>query len=64
MGGDNYYYYSIVLENGKFVMKEKVYVTDYITDNALTFLEGKKSQEEPFCLNIHYTAPHAPWDRH
>lgn len=47
MGGDNYYY-SIVLENGKFVMKEKVYVTDYITDNALTFLEGKKVKRSHF----------------
>ncbi len=63
MGGDNYYY-PVVLENGKFVMKEKVYVTDYITDNALTFLEEQKGKEEPFYLSIHYTAPHAPWDKH
>ena len=63
MGGDNYYY-PVVLEDGKFVMKENVYVTDYITENALTFLDEQKEGENPFYLSVHYTAPHAPWDKH
>ena len=62
MGGDNYYY-PIVLENNEFVMKKDVYVTDYITDHALAFLEQQKGKEEPFYLSVHYTAPHAPWDK-
>ena len=40
------------------------YVTDVITDNALGFLESRLDSENPFSLNVHYTAPHAPWDRH
>jgi arylsulfatase A-like enzyme len=42
---------------------EPRYVTDAITDNALRFLEGRKKHDEPFCLSVHYTAPHSPWDR-
>ncbi len=60
MGGDNYYY-PVALENGEFVMKENVYVTDYITDNALDFLRNHRDPEKPFCLAVHYTAPHSPW---
>jgi arylsulfatase A-like enzyme len=59
MGGDNYYY-PVALENGEFVMKENTYVTDYITDNALDFLRTRQ-QDKPFCLAVHYTAPHSPW---
>ena len=40
------------------------YVTDVITDNALGYLESRLGSENPFSLNVHYTAPHAPWDRH
>lgn len=39
------------------------YVSDLITDNALEFLETQKGTDQPFCLNVHYTAPHAPWGR-
>ena len=39
------------------------YVSDLITDNALDFLEAQKDTDQPFCLNVHYTAPHAPWGR-
>lgn len=63
MGGDNYYY-PTVLEAGQFVMKEKVYVTDYITEKALTFLDEQKDKESPFYLSVHYTAPHSPWEKH
>ena len=59
MGGDNYYY-PVALENGKMTMKRGIYVTDYITDNALGFLR-QRDPEQPFFLAVHYTAPHSPW---
>ncbi|MCH7970145.1 MAG: sulfatase-like hydrolase/transferase, partial [Chloroflexi bacterium] len=40
------------------------YVSDVITDNALGYLESRLGSEKPFSLNVHYTAPHAPWERH
>ncbi len=58
-GGENYMY-PIVWEDGKMVMKHNCYVTDYITDNAVRFLE-QRDQSRPFCLAVHYTAPHSPW---
>lgn len=60
MGGDNYYH-PVTLVNGKMSMKHGVYVTDYITDNALNFLRSGRDAEKPFCLAVHYTAPHSPW---
>ena len=60
MGGDNYYY-PIVLQNGQFTMLRGTYITDYITENALGFLEGQ-TDGRPFYLSVHCTAPHSPWD--
>lgn len=62
MGGDNYYY-PVVLKNDEFVMERETYVTDYITNQAIKFMEQEKGSEAPFYLSVHYTAPHAPWDK-
>ncbi len=58
-GAENYMF-PIVYENGRMVMKHNCYVTDYITDNAINFLHSRE-RDKPFCLSIHYTAPHSPW---
>ena len=42
--------------------QEKRYVTDLITDHALTFLEELSAQAAPHYLGVHYTAPHSPWE--
>lgn len=65
MGGDNYFY-PTVLKDGAFRMLRGTYLTDYITDNALDFLETYGHEKEPFYLSVHYTAPHSPWgaDQH
>ena len=42
--------------------QEKRYVTDLITDHALTFLEELSAQAAPYYLGVHYTAPHSPWE--
>ena len=41
------------------------YLTDAITDDALSFLDGHAEDDAPFYLSVHYTAPHSPWlDQH
>lgn len=60
--GDGNYYQAPMWVNSEFYETEG-YVTDVITDNAISFLENQKNTDAPFSLNIHYTAPHAPWNR-
>ena len=60
-GGGNYYN-APMLKDGELRQPEG-YVTDVITDNALDFLSGHLDSDAPFSLNVHYTAPHAPWGR-
>ena len=43
--------------NGKLV-KWDGYLTDYLTDVAIDYLE--QSRDKPFCMFLAYTAPHAP----
>lgn len=57
-GGENYMF-PVVLENGEMTMKRNCYVTNYIADNALRFLDIR-NQEQPFCLAVHFTAPGIP----
>ena len=38
----------------------KGYLTDLISEKAISFIERKKSQ--PFFLSVHYNAPHWPWE--
>lgn len=60
-GGSNYYNAPMTVD-GEFYQPEE-YVTDVITDNAIDFLSEQLGSDTPFSLNVHYTAPHAPWNR-
>ena len=60
--GGGPYYEPPMIENGELYRPDE-YVTDTITDNALAFLEKQINSDSPFSLNVHYTAPHAPWSR-
>ncbi len=51
-----------MIRDGKNVT-DKGYVTDIITDHALTFLDRHGNGDRPFYLGVHYTAPHSPWNR-
>lgn len=62
LGGDSYVNYHVFENSPEFVHKTE-YVTDYFTKNALNFLDRYGRGKHPFCLNVHYTAPHSPWDR-
>ena len=59
-GGCGYYRADIV--DGEDLYISDRYITDTITDKALEFLEELSSEENPFYLSVHYTAPHSPWD--
>ncbi len=59
MGGGNYYN-APMIKNGELI-NEEGYVTDAITDNAISFMKEMNEKEEPFYLSVHYTAPHSPW---
>jgi arylsulfatase A-like enzyme len=56
-------YYDAPMIRGDEVYRQKGYVTDVITDNALRFLNQQAGDEAPLYLSVHYTAPHSPWDR-
>ena len=58
MGGDNYYY-PVVYRDGHL---RDTYITNHITGKALDFL-AQREKDRPFYLSVHYTAPHAPWER-
>ena len=60
-GGGNYYR-APMIEDGSFYQPDG-YVTNVITDHALEFLDAHLDSDTPFSLNVHYTAPHAPWGR-
>ena len=61
--GANDYYHAPVVEANKTVIREDLYATDIFTDNAMKFLDGQQDNDSPFCLHVHYTAPHSPWGR-
>ncbi len=60
--GGGPYYNAPVIRDGD-LASEPGYITDYITTNALRFLEAQKDDPRPFYLSVNYTAPHSPWER-
>lgn len=58
--GGCYYDNADIVENGKVTFSSQ-YITNVITDKALSYLEEFQNQENPFYLSVHYTAPHSPW---
>lgn len=63
MGGENYMY-PVVLDGAtnQFTLLKDTYVTDWITDNAIEFLNSH-DLDKPFYLQVNYTAPHSPWEQ-
>lgn len=59
MGGGAYYGAPMIREEKK--VCEKGYITEAITEDALSFIREQKGKENPFYLGVHYTAPHTPW---
>ena len=61
-GGCDYFRAPIV-EGPNIVRREGLYASNIFTDNALSFLNDQLGNDNPFCLHLHYTAPHRPWER-
>lgn len=59
--GGCYYNKADIVENGE-ISFENRYITNVITDRALSYLEEFRTQDNPFYLSVHYTAPHSPWE--
>lgn len=58
--GGGPYYNAPMVRNGELI-REEGYITDCITDDALSFLDRHARDKAPFYLSVHYTAPHSPW---
>ncbi|HHW10496.1 MAG TPA: sulfatase-like hydrolase/transferase [Firmicutes bacterium] len=58
--GGGPYYGAPMIRDGRLVTEE-AYITDLITDDALTFIDSCLEDERPFYAAVHYTAPHSPW---
>lgn len=63
LGGDSYTDYYI-FDNDETLAHQSQYVTDLFTDRAVDFIGDHAQDDQPFCLSVHYTAPHAPWREH
>ncbi|MBT4100390.1 MAG: sulfatase-like hydrolase/transferase [Gemmatimonadetes bacterium] len=63
LGGDSYTDY-FIFDNDDALEHQSQYVTDLFTDRAVTFVNDHAHDADPFCLSVHYTAPHAPWREH
>ena len=37
------------------------YVTDMLSDRAVSHVQAAAGSAEPYCLSLHYNAPHWPW---
>src|SRR3954451_974482 len=63
-GGTNYFRLdkgrTLVMDDKKITPPKDWYVTDAITDNAVTFLKDHAKSDKPFFLYLAYTAPHRP----
>ncbi len=57
------YFRAPVVEEGTLVTREGSYASDLFTDNALKFLNRQLAGDSPFCLHLHFTAPHSPYGR-
>lgn len=58
--GGGPYYNAPMIRDGQ-LMRQPEYLSDLITDDALSFLNACSKDDRPFYLSVHYTAPHSPW---
>ncbi|HIT90445.1 MAG TPA: sulfatase-like hydrolase/transferase [Candidatus Merdenecus merdavium] len=59
--GGCHYYQADTFEDGK-PQLSKEYITDSITNQALKYIDVLSEEGAPFYLDVHYTAPHSPWE--
>lgn len=59
--GSGHYYNAPMIRNGV-LYEEKDYITDVITEDAISYIKQCDEDNKPFYLSVHYTAPHDPWN--
>jgi arylsulfatase A-like enzyme len=47
---------------GNELTEERGYLTDLITERAVDYVQRMATQDAPFFMSLHYTAPHWPWE--
>jgi arylsulfatase A-like enzyme len=57
--GCHYYTNSPMFRDGRLETQAK-YLTEAISDDGIAFIERCAASGGPFCLEVHYTAPHSP----
>lgn len=60
-GQQGVYWNPVYNENGRKV-KELGYATNLETTAALNWLDKDRDKNKPFCLMLHFKAPHRPWE--
>ena len=50
------------LWEGEKEVSRKGYLTDLISQRAVSWIEKQNPSRTPFLLSVHYTAPHWPWE--
>lgn len=54
-------YWDPVFESDGKKFKAKGYATTLVADSALQWLDKTKNNGKPFCMMLHFKAPHRPW---
>ena len=49
------------LWEGELPIEQAGYVTDLLSERAVSFVEDAGAQSAPYFLSLHYNAPHWPW---
>ncbi len=60
--GGCFYYHPDIVQNGGITVRHGEYVTDLITARGCAEIKRLSKGGQPFCLCVHYTAPHSPWE--
>lgn len=55
------YWDPIFNTNGE-ISQEKGYATTLVTDSAIEWLDETRDKDKPFCMMLHFKAPHRPWE--
>ena len=54
-------YFNSMLQHNQSPITGDGYITDFLTDKAIEFIEQKDSLKQPFLCYVPYNAPHAPY---
>lgn len=59
--GQGDYYNPDFITQDNDTVRERGYITNLITDNAIDWMENRRDASKPFCLLIHHKAIHRSW---